>query len=298
MTRGAAVEADASLEIVVITGLSGSGKTLALRAFEDMGYYCVDNLPVTLIPVFADLCARSRQDITRVALVIDVREGMFLQKFPAIYRRLRRQRGLRVRLIFFESDDATLIRRFSETRRPHPLAGADGLETGIRHEREALGPLREVADMMIDSTRFNVHQLRRFIQEHFTPLGKGQTLSIAVVSFGYKRGLPSEADLVFDSRFLPNPFFVEGLRGKTGLDREVVDYLEAIDEFGEFKSRLLDLLGFLIPRFIKDGKSYLTIAIGCTGGRHRSVALAEAIGAALKERGYAVNASHRDVERE
>jgi UPF0042 nucleotide-binding protein len=298
MTRGAAVEADASLEIVVITGLSGSGKTLALRAFEDMGYYCVDNLPVTLIPVFADLCARSRQDITRVALVIDVREGMFLQKFPAIYRRLRRQRGLRVRLIFFESDDATLIRRFSETRRPHPLAGADGLESGIRHEREALGPLREVADMMIDSSRFNVHQLRRFIQEHFTPLGKGQTLSIAVVSFGYKRGLPSEADLVFDSRFLPNPFFVEGLRGKTGLDPEVVDYLESIDEFGDFKSRLLDLLGFLIPRFIKDGKSYLTIAIGCTGGRHRSVALAEAIGAALKERGYAVNASHRDVERE
>ena len=298
MSRGATVDADASLEIVVITGLSGSGKTLALRAFEDMGYYCVDNLPVTLIPVFADLCARSRQDITRVALVIDVREGKFLQKFPAIYRRLRRQRGLRVRLIFFESDDATLIRRFSETRRPHPLAGADGLESGIRHEREALGPLRAVADMMIDSSRFNVHQLRRFIQEHFTPLGKGQTLSIAVVSFGYKRGLPSEADLVFDSRFLPNPFFVEGLRGKTGLDPEVVDYLESIDEFGDFKSRLLDLLGFLIPRFIQDGKSYLTIAIGCTGGRHRSVALAEAIGAALKERGYAVNASHRDVERE
>ncbi len=298
MSRGATVDADASLEIVVITGLSGSGKTLALRAFEDMGYYCVDNLPVTLIPVFADLCARSRQDITRAALVIDVREGMFLQKFPAIYRRLRRQQGLRVRLIFFESDDATLIRRFSETRRPHPLAGADGLESGIRHEREALGPLREVADMMIDSSRFNVHQLRRFIQEHFTPLGKGQTLSIAVVSFGYKRGLPSEADLVFDSRFLPNPFFVEGLRGKTGLDPEVVDYLDSIDEFGDFKSRLLDLLGFLIPRFIQDGKSYLTIAIGCTGGRHRSVALAEAIGAALKERGYAVNASHRDVERE
>lgn len=298
MSRAQHRDPDSALEMVVITGLSGSGKTLALRAFEDMGYFCVDNLPVTLIPIFADLCTRSRQDIKRAALVIDVRERAFLPEFPALYRKLRRHSGVNTRLIFFESDDATLMQRFSETRRPHPLAGSAGLEAGIRQERAALQPLRHLADLMIDSSRFNVHQLRRYIQDHFAPQGEAQRLTITVVSFGYKHGLPSSADLVFDARFLPNPFFVDGLRGKTGHDREVVSYLEKAEGFTVFKDKVVDLLTFLIPRYIQEGKSYLTVAIGCTGGRHRSVALADAVGPELRQRGYAVNASHRDVEKE
>lgn len=286
------------LEIVVITGLSGSGKTLALRAFEDLGYFCVDNLPVALIPVFADLCVKSRKDINRAALVVDVREGKYLQDFPRMFDKLRRKGGPLVRLIFFESDDATLMQRFSETRRPHPLAEGGTLESGIRKEREALRPLRDIADAMIDSSRFNVHQLRRYILDHFAPRGGISGLAITIVSFGYKNGLPSGADLVFDARFLPNPFFVDGLRTRTGLEKEVVDFLRSSDEFETFRRKLIDLLDFLIPQYISEGKSYLTVAIGCTGGRHRSVASAEEIGSALRERGYAVNVSHRDIERE
>ncbi|HET6277598.1 MAG TPA: RNase adapter RapZ [Candidatus Polarisedimenticolia bacterium] len=286
------------LEIVVITGLSGSGKTLALRAFEDLGYFCVDNLPVPLIPVFTDLCVKSRKDISRAALVVDVREGKYLQDFPRMYDKLRRKGGPLVRLIFFESDDATLMQRFSETRRPHPLAEGGSLESGIRKEREALRPLRDLADAMIDSSRFNVHQLRRYILDHFAPRGESGRLAITVVSFGYKNGLPSGADLVFDARFLPNPFFVDGLRARTGREKEVVDFLQASDEFETFRHKLIDLLDFLIPQYISEGKSYLTVAIGCTGGRHRSVASAEMVGSALRERGYAVNVSHRDIEKE
>ena len=286
------------LEIVVITGLSGSGKTLALRAFEDLGYFCVDNLPVPLIPVFTDLCVKSRKDVSRAALVVDVREGKYLQDFPRMYDKLRRRGGPLVRLIFFESDDATLMQRFSETRRPHPLAEGGSLESGIRMEREALRPLRDLADAMIDSSRFNVHQLRRHILDHFAPRGEASRLAITVVSFGYKNGLPSGADLVFDARFLPNPFFVDGLRARTGLEKEVVDFLQASDEFETFRLKLVDLLDFLIPQYISEGKSYLTVAIGCTGGRHRSVASAEVVGSALRERGYAVNVSHRDIDKE
>ncbi len=286
------------LEIVMITGLSGSGKTLAIRTFEDMGYFCVDNLPVTLIPVFVDLFARSRRDIKRVALVVDVREGTFLGEFPAIYQTLRQTPGHRVSLIFFESDDDTLIRRFSETRRPHPLAADGGLESGIRREREALRPLHELADLTIDSTRFTVHQLRRYIRDNFAPQTGAQPMVMAVLSFGYKHGIPTEADLVFDARFLPNPFFEPGLRGQSGLDRDVTAYLEAIPEYGACRSKVVDLLLFLIPQYIHEGKSYLTVAIGCTGGRHRSVAMAEAVGADLRAHGYAVNASHRDLEKE
>lgn len=286
------------LEIVVLTGLSGSGKTLALRAFEDLGYFCVDNLPVALIPVFTDLCVKSRKDISRAALVVDVREGKYLQDFPRMYDKLRRKGGPLVRLIFFESDDATLMQRFSETRRPHPLAEGGSLESGIRKEREMLSPLRELADAMIDSSRFNVHQLRRYILDHFASRGDDSRLAITVVSFGYKNGLPSGADLVFDARFLPNPFFVDGLRARTGLEKEVVEFLRSSDEFETFRHKLVDLLDFLIPQYISEGKSYLTVAVGCTGGRHRSVASAEVVGAALRERGYAVNVSHRDIERE
>ena len=298
MSGPAAAPPGRDLEIVMITGLSGSGKTLAVRTFEDLGYFCVDNLPVTLIPVFADLVARSRSDVRRVALVVDVREGTFLGEFPAIFRSLRASPGHRVSLIFFESDDDTLIRRFSETRRPHPLAAGGGLEDGIRREREALKPLRELADLIIDSSRFNVHELRRYIQANYAPQPGRQQLVIAVVSFGYKHGIPSEADLLFDTRFLPNPHFEEALRPQTGLDRDVAGYLEAVPDYDAFRSRIVDMLLFLIPHYIREGKSYLTVAIGCTGGRHRSVAMAEAVGAALRGQGYAVNASHRDLGRE
>ena len=284
-------------DIVVITGLSGSGKTLAIRAFEDLGHFCVDNLPVALIPVFADLCAR-RPDVSRAALVVDIREGTFLKEFPAIFDTLRRAEGRRVRLIFFEADDDALIRRFSETRRPHPLAAGGPLEEGIRREREALQPLRVRADLIIDSSRFNVHQLRRYIQDHFAPQLGAQPMSISIVSFGYKHGLPPESDLLFDTRFLPNPFFVDSLRGRSGLDPEVRGYLEAMPEYRELHRRVVDLMTFLIPQYMREGKSYLTVAVGCTGGRHRSVAMAEAISASLRGGGYAVKASHRDLEKE
>jgi UPF0042 nucleotide-binding protein len=293
-----AVAPDRDIEIVVITGLSGSGKTLAIRAFEDMGYYCVDNLPVALIPTLADLVGRSRTAIARAALVVDVREGEFLQEFPSMFDRLRRGQGHRVRLLFFEADDEVLIRRFSETRRPHPLAAGVPVEEGIRRERLALQPLRERADLIIDSSRFNVHQLRRYLQDHFSPSSAGQPLHVAIVTFGYKHGVPAESDLLFDTRFLPNPFFVEGLRERTGRDREVVAWLERIPEYLEFRRRVVDLVAFLIPHYIREGKSYLTIGIGCTGGRHRSVALGEAIDADLRQRGFPATTAHRDLERE
>jgi UPF0042 nucleotide-binding protein len=284
-------------EIVVITGLSGSGKTLAIRAFEDMGYFCVDNLPVSLIPVFAELCAR-RSDLRRAALVVDVRERTFLKEFPAIFDALRRALAHRGRLLFFEADDEALIRRFSETRRPHPLSSGGSIEEGIGRERELLQPLRERADLIIDSSRFNVHELRRFIQDHFAPQSGAQPMGISIVSFGYKHGVPPESDLLFDTRFLPNPFFVDGLRGRSGLDREVRDYLEAMPEYREFRLRIVDLMAFLIPLYLREGKSYLTVAVGCTGGRHRSVAMAEEVTLALRAKGFEVKASHRDLEKE
>lgn len=286
------------VRVVVVTGLSGAGKSTALHSLEDLGYFCVDNLPVTLIPVFADLCAGSRQDIKRAALVVDVREGTLLRDFPEIYRRLKAEPGRRLRLIFFECDDETLMRRFSETRRPHPLASGGNLEEGIRRERRMLAPLRDLADLILDSSGFTVHEMRRYLLEHVAPQAGAQPMTITLLSFGYKHGVPPESDLLFDARFLPNPFFVEGLRALTGRDPEVVAYLEAAPEYEGFRRRLLELLLFLIPQYIREGKSYLTVSIGCTGGRHRSVALGEAIAADLRAQGYTVSAAHRDLEKE
>jgi len=298
VTTSQTAVAEGDRELVVISGPSGSGKTLALRTFEDGGYFCVDNLPVTLIPVFADLCAGSRQDIKRAALVVDVREGTLLRDFPEIYRRLKAEPGRRLRLIFFECDDETLMRRFSETRRPHPLAPGGNLEEGIRRERLMLAPLRDLADLILDSSGFTVHEMRRYLLEHVAPQAGAQAMTITLLSFGYKHGVPLESDLLFDARFLPNPFFVEGLRARTGRDPEVVTYLEAAPEYAGFRRRLLELLLFLIPQYIREGKSYLTVSIGCTGGRHRSVALGEAIAADLRAQGYTVSAAHRDLEKE
>jgi len=280
--------------LVIITGMSGSGKSLAANCFEDMGYYCVDNLPIRLIPVFIDLISRSPGDIRQVALVIDIREGSFLKDFPEILDQIRKH-DLEVEVIFFETTTETLIRRFSETRRPHPVAGAASLEDGIQKEREILRPIRERADKIIESSAFNVHELRTFLFDNYSEQDRTGSLFISVVSFGYKYGVPPESDLLFDVRFVPNPHFVDALRPKTGLDNEVVAYVEAIEDYRQYFQMVFALLLFLVPRFIKEGKTYLTICIGCTGGRHRSVAMAQKLGEDLARQGYRVKTTHRDL---
>jgi len=280
--------------LVIITGLSGSGKSLAANGFEDMGFYCVDNLPVRLIPVLMDLVWRTPGDIRNVALVIDVREGTFFKDFPEILEQLRRE-DLDLSVLFFEATDQALLRRFSETRRPHPLAAEASLEEGIRREREILKPIRDRADKIIDSSAFNVHELRGYLFDNFSEKSRTGSLFISVMSFGYKYGVPPESDLMFDVRFLPNPHFVEALRPKTGLDAEVVSYVEAIEDYRQYFQMVFSLLLFLIPRFIKEGKTYLTISIGCTGGRHRSVSMAQKMGEDLSRQGYRVKTTHRDL---
>jgi RNase adapter protein RapZ len=283
------------LRVLIITGLSGSGKTHVSRALEDIGWFCVDNLPTTLIPQFAGLIRRS-PELRRSALVVDMREPDFLKRFPQVYERLKASgRRLAVSLIFVEADEKSLVRRFSETRRPHPLAVNQPAIEGIREEREALRPIRKKADLILDTSAYTVHQLRDYIREHYDLRSEGSRLVLSVVSFGYKYGVPSEADLVFDVRFLPNPNFVPALRRRTGNDPAVVRFLKREPETGVFLAKVRDFLGFLLPRYIKEGKSYLTIAIGCTGGRHRSVMIANALGAALKGKDVRVQVRHRDL---
>lgn len=284
--------------LVIITGLSGSGKSLAARCFEDLGYYCVDNLPVLLIPPFYDLIQRSAEQIHRAALVIDVREGRFLDELPERLQDLRARRAPVV-LLFLESSDEVLKRRFSETRRPHPIS-AEGLplEDAIRAERRALSRIRDLADRILDTSRFNAHELRAFLEASFGPAAGRDRLNVHVVSFGFKYGVPAEADLVFDVRFLPNPYFVERLRPLDGTRPEVRDFLKERRETSEFLARIRDLLHFLVPLYVAEGKSYLTVTLGCTGGKHRSVALAEEIREQLAERGLSVVVTHRDLGRE
>ncbi len=279
----------------MITGLSGSGKGSALKAFEDLGYYCVDNLPVGLIPKFADMCAAAGSHIPRSAVVVDIREGEALSQLPVAYQRLGRD-GLKVALVFLEASDEALIQRFEETRRPHPLGRNLPVREGIRLERSLLKPMRQLAETVIDTSRMNVHELRQLIQDRFGGRQR-KTMLVSVLSFGFKHGVPQDADLVFDVRFLPNPNYIAGLREKSGRDPEVREYVESQSQTTEFLSRLSDLLLFLLPHYVREGKSYLTIAIGCTGGRHRSVALAEHIGELLEEEGYKTKVVHRDLER-
>lgn len=281
--------------LVLITGLSGSGKASALKAFEDLGYYCVDNLPVDLIPKFADMCAAPGSHIPRSAVVVDIREGEALSQLPVAYQRLNRN-GLKVSLVFLEAVDEALIQRFEETRRPHPLGRNLPVLEGIRLERSLLKPMRRLADAVIDTSRMNVHELRQLIQDRFGSRQR-KTMLISVLSFGFKHGVPHDADLVFDVRFLPNPNYVSELRDKSGRDPEVKQYVESHTQTREFISRLSDLLFFLLPQYVREGKSYLTIAIGCTGGRHRSVALAEHVGGILAEEGYKTKVAHRDLRR-
>jgi UPF0042 nucleotide-binding protein len=279
--------------LLVITGLSGSGKTHVSRALEDVGWFCVDNLPTVLIPRFAELIRASR-NLQRTALVVDLREQGFAHTFPGIYAQLR-HRGLEVSLLFLEAQERALVRRFSETRRPHPLAVNEPVLEGIREERQVLAPIRKMADLILDTSDYTVHQLRDYIREHYDLRDEAVRLVVTVTSFGYKYGLPPEADLVFDARFLPNPNFVPALRRKTGLDPAVVRFLRRYRETARFLERLLSFVGYLLPRYEREGKSYLTLAIGCTGGRHRSVMLAVAVGRRLAKEGHSVRIRHRDI---
>jgi UPF0042 nucleotide-binding protein len=279
-------------ELVILTGLSGSGKLSALKAFEDLGYYSVDNLPLQLVPRFADL-VRQSGEIKRAALVVDVREGMRLDEFPSILKDVRKV--LPTRVLFLEASEEALIRRFSETRRPHPMGRSDTVVKSIRAERKRLDPIRNVADIVLDTTKFNVHDLRAYINAQFQREESDQTLMISSNSFGFKNGVPTEADLVFDVRFLPNPHFVPEFRKLTGKDPRVAKYVLQFPQTKEFLDKTEDMLKFLLPHYIKEGKSYLTVAFGCTGGQHRSVFIAEEMKKRLEHEGYRVKSSHRDM---
>jgi UPF0042 nucleotide-binding protein len=280
---------------IVLTGLSGSGKSQAIRALEDLGYFCVDNLPTSLIPTLADLVRR--EGISRVAIVVDIREKAFLDDFPKVFRKLRAMKGLNPALIFLEATHETLVRRFSETRRPHPMAPDKSPSEGIRAERKRMNVIRSMADQIIDTSALTVHQLRQAFAA-FSGVARADKAKLAVnlISFGFKHGLPMDADLVFDVRFLPNPHFVQRLRPKTGKDPAVVKFMEEHAATGELLDRLTDLLKFLVPQYVAEGKSYLTIGIGCTGGRHRSVMVAEALRKTLAGvPGARIRVQHRDI---
>jgi UPF0042 nucleotide-binding protein len=284
--------------LVVITGLSGSGKTLAADSLEDLGFFCVDNLPVELILPFCELIQRGGEQVRRAALVIDAREGAYLKQFPEIFRQLRDNK-VPVELLFFDCSDDVLKRRFSESRRPHPMAVPQGtLEQAISSERQALGSLREVADRMIDTSEFTAHQLRSFLKSAYGRSSRTDVPNVNVVSFGFKYGVPAEGDLVFDVRFLPNPYFVDDLRDLDGRDPKVQAFLDRTQMRGEFMGRLRDFLDYLVPLYGAEGKTYLTVAIGCTGGKHRSVALSEELGRHLEGTGVPVTVNHRDLGRE
>jgi UPF0042 nucleotide-binding protein len=280
-----------SPELVIITGMSGSGKASVLKAFEDLGYYCVDNLPVELIPQFAELAVQS-SEIRRTALVVDVREGSKLEKLPAILKSVRRM--IPTKVVFLEASDVILLRRFSETRRPHPLGTDSTVQSALKAERRHLGSIRRLSDFVIDTSKFNVHELRALITERFQEQSSERSLLISCVSFGFRQGVPEDSDLVFDVRFLPNPHFVPEFRPLTGRDKRVAKYIRSFPQTREFIGRISDLLVYLIPHYIHEGKSYLTIAFGCTGGQHRSVMIAEEVARRLRSSDYRVKVVHRD----
>jgi UPF0042 nucleotide-binding protein len=278
-------------DLVIITGMSGSGKASVLKAFEDLGYYCVDNLPVGLIPRFADLVVQS-PEIERTALVVDVREGTQLDDLPEIVKSVKRI--LPTRVIYLEAKDSVLLRRFSETRRPHPLGQNSTVKVSLTAEREHLRPIRAMADLVIDTSRFNVHELRAYVTDRFHKKETSKSILVSCVSFGFRQGVPEEADLMFDVRFLPNPHFVPEFRDLTGRHPKVAKYIRSFPQTREFIQRISELLVYLLPHYVREGKSYLTIAFGCTGGQHRSVLIAEEVSKLLRKGGYKVKVVHRD----
>ena len=283
---------NAPTRLILLSGMAGAGKSAALHGLEDLGYYCVDNLPPALMETFVDLCDRSG-GVERAALVVDARTHGVLEEFAAVYEALRARRG-KLDLVFLDADDAVLQQRFSETRRPHPMAGGDDIAAGIRREREMLEPLRQLATQVIDTSEFTPHDLRDFIFKSFGG-ADDELAAIRVLSFAFRAGLPKTADLVFDVRFLPNPNYVPGLKQLTGMDKAVRRYVESRPETREFLNHIEGLLRFLVPRLAGEGRAYLTLAFGCTGGRHRSVAVAGFVAEELRAMGYEVSVSHRDL---
>ncbi|NPV83955.1 MAG: RNase adapter RapZ [Candidatus Aminicenantes bacterium] len=277
-------------DFIVVTGLSGSGKTVVSRFLEDMGYYCVDNLPAKLIPELVDLWLRKKVEIDRMALVVDIREPRFLTEFPDIVRKLK----VKPFLIFLEATDEALVKRFSESRRPHPLARNKSVLSGVKLERKKLAPIRDMADEVIDTTGLTISQLKEQVFDRILRK-KQRYLQVFVVSFGYKYGLPLDSDLVFDTRFLPNPYYLDSLRQLDGRNKKVRDFVLNSEETRVFLGKLYDFVDHLLPGFLKEGKSSLTISVGCTGGRHRSVVIAEALKAHLKAKRLAVKIIHRDI---
>ena len=289
----------ATSKFVVLTGLAGSGKSQAIRALEDLGFFCVDNLPVALLPTLADLSQRAGSEISRAAVVVDVREGKMLREFPRVFKELKRKRNLNPVLIFLEASEPTLVRRFSETRRPHPLAHDRSAIEGIREERKTLARIREMADHVVDTSEMTVHELRHAFTGVAAGRVPGNQLVVTILSFGFKNGIPVHLDLLFDVRFLPNPHFVPELQPLTGRDPAVIKYLDKSKANREFLTHTSNLLKFLVPHYVTEGKSYLTIGIGCTGGRHRSVAIAESLKKNLSGlEGVRVRVRHRDVANE
>jgi RNase adapter protein RapZ len=282
------------LRMVVVTGLSGSGRSAALKAFEDVGFYCVDNLPLALLPAFAEF-ADHTEEASRSAIGIDIREKGFPDNFPALYGDLKAG-GRPIELLFLDASDQTIVRRFSETRRPHPLArGATPLLDGIRNERTALSDVKKLADRIIDTSDYTVHDLRQSIERHYAGGSAGRPMVITLITFGYKYGMPYDLDLMFDLRFLTNPYFVQDLRALTGEDQKVRQYIMERPGAAEFLDRLQAFLEYLLPKYRSEGKSYLTIGFGCTGGRHRSVTVALIVAERLRACGYDVSVKHRDI---
>ena len=279
-------------DLVIITGMSGSGKQTALKAFEDLGFYAVDNLPIEFVRKFADL-SRDTKTRRRAALAIDIREGAELQQFPKMFRELRKR--LDVKLLFLDADDEVLRRRFSETRRPHPLGAEATVLSSLKDEREQLKPIRRLADLLIDTTKLNVHELRALISANFQGAQESGKIVVYVNSFGFRHGVPPDSDLVFDVRFLPNPNYIPEFKKLTGRHPSVARYIRSFPQTGEFINRISELLIYLLPHYIREGKSYLTISFGCTGGHHRSVLIADEIYKRLKRAGFTVKAHHRDT---
>ena len=284
------------LDIFIITGLSGSGKSFAIRALEDNGFFCIDNLPAPLIPKFVELCHGYQEDIMRVALGVDLRGSQFLQSLPQVLGELRAA-GHHVQVLFFDASDDVLVRRFSETRRPHPLARQGSIQDGISWERKALESIRALADKVIDTSDFNVHQLKREMEQQFCEAPSVRRMTLFLTSFGYKFGIPHDTDIILDARFLPNPYFVAELRYKSGLEKEVEDYVIGNAETRAFLDRLYALLEFTLPLYEREGKSSLTLALGCTGGRHRSVALVEELQKRFGGGSLRIHVKHRDIDK-